>query len=181
MTTSLRKPVARELVLDDVPFKVVISPQGVRITPKGRRKGAEVSWETILRLSERDEARPADPRVVDSGVPNAVVTQVAKEVSAARAALVRAEDQLKASADLPPGLRREMEPDPVYGPNEQRSDWFIEPLLTPAEVASVLRLSTSAVARLPIRWISLAGERRYRQSEIRQYLAREERAGAMRW
>jgi hypothetical protein len=75
-----------------------------------------------------------------------------------------------------------MEPDPVYGRPEQRSDWFIEPLLTAAEVASILRLSTAAVGRLRIRWISLAGERRYRQSEVRQYLTREEREGIeSRW
>ncbi len=180
MTTVLRKPVAREVVLDEVPFKVVMTSQGIRITPKGRRKGTEVTWEAILRLGERDEAPPADCRIAEA-VPNTVVGQVAQEVITARAALTRAEEQLKLSVTLPPELRAEMEPDALYGQYEHRSDWFIEPLLTPAEVASVLRVSTSAVARLPIRWISLAGERRYRQSEIRQYLAREERDGAVRW
>ncbi len=180
MTTFLRKPVARVVVLDEVPFKVVMSSHGVRITPKGRRKGTEVTWEAILRLGERDEAPPAECCIAEA-VPTAIVGRVAQEVLTARAALTRAEEQLKTSVNLPPELRAEMEPDAVYGPNEQRSDWFIEPLLTPAEVASVLRLSTSAVTRLPIRWISLAGERRYRQSEIRQYLAREERDGATRW
>lgn len=80
-----------------------------------------------------------------------------------------------AAKDLPPELRLQIDPDPVYGEREQRSDWFIEPLLTSAEVASVLRVSAAAVARLPIRWISIVGERRYRQSEVRRYLEREER------
>lgn len=182
MTTPLRKPLARELVLDDVPFKVVLSPEGVRIMRKGNRKSPVISWDTILRLTQasRDEAPPPSP--APAGLPDSVAEEIAGEIAAARTALGRAGEKLGAAKDLPPELRLQIDPDPVYGEQEQRPDWFIEPLLTPTEVASVLRISTAAVARLSIRWISIAGERRYRQSEVRRYLEREEREGGYsRW
>ena len=182
MTTPLRKPVAREVVLDDVPFKVVLSPDGVRITRKGRRKAPVVSWETILRLSQASRDEPPAPSSSANGLPDSIAGEIATEIAAARASLGRAGEKLGAAKDLPPELRLQIDPDPVYGEREQRSDWFIEPLLTPAEVASVLRVSAAAVARLPIRWISIVGERRYRQSEVRRFLEREEREGAHgRW
>lgn len=182
MTTPLRKPLTREVVLDDVPFKVILSPEGVRITRKGRRKAPVVSWETILRLSQASRDEPAPPPPAATGLPDSIAGEIAGEIATARAALGRAGEKLGAAKDLPPELRLQIDPDPVYGDREQRSDWFIEPLLTPAEVASVLRISTASVARLPIRWISIAGERRYRQSEVRRYLEREEHEGAYgRW
>lgn len=182
MTTPLRKPLTRELVLDDVPFKVVVSPEGVRIAGKGKRKAPIVSWETILRLTQglQAEGRPPSPSI--DKLPDSVAAEIATDIAAARAALDLAAEKLGAAKDLPPELRRQIDADPVYGHLEQRSDWFIEPLLTPPEVASVLRVSTAAVARLQIRWILIAGERRYRQSEVRRYLEREEREGThSRW
>ena len=50
-----------------------------------------------------------------------------------------------------------------------------------AELASNLRLSTSPVRGLPIPTVNIFGERRYRQSEVRKYLADLEPATAMRW
>jgi hypothetical protein len=64
----------------------------------------------------------------------------------------------------------EVDSDPIYGRAEPRTDWYIEPLLTPNEVASILRLSRSAFARLGIPSLLIEGERRYRQSELRRYL-----------
>lgn len=182
MITPLRKPLARAIVLDDVPFKVILSFEGVRITRKGRRKAPVVNWETILRLSQGSRDEPPTPSSAASGLPDSLAGEVATEIATARAALGRAGEKLGAAKDLPPELRLQIDPDPVYGEPEHRSDWFIEPLLTPAELASVLRISMAAVARLPIRWISMAGERRYRQSEVRRYLEREEREGtSARW
>jgi len=48
MATKLEKPIKRELDVDGETYTVVISPEGVRITLKGRRKGHELSWRTIL-------------------------------------------------------------------------------------------------------------------------------------
>lgn len=177
MTTLLRKPLTREVLLDGEPFKVFVSPEGIRITPKGRRKGAIVAWETILTLSQAQDIPRGTVQPSERDVPTAIAHDIATEIRSAKAALTRAGQKLSEIGDVPPMLLAEMEPDPVYGRVEHRSDWFIEPLLTPAEVASVLRISTTAVARLRIPWISLGGERRYRQSEVRQYLTREERAG----
>src|ERR1019366_2143557 len=52
MATSLSKPLAREIDLGDQPYKVVISPEGVRLTRKGGRKGAELKWCAILALGQ---------------------------------------------------------------------------------------------------------------------------------
>ena len=182
MATQLRKPLAREVVLDEVPFKVVLSQEGVRITRKGKRKAPLVTWEVILRLSQGAGDEPPAPAPNETGLPDSLTGEIATEIAIARAALGRAGEKLGAAKDLPPELRLQIDPDPVYGERQQRSDWFIEPLLTPTEVASVLRVSTAAAARLPIRWVSIAGERRYRQSEVRRYLEREEREGTYsRW
>ena len=48
MAAKLDKPIKRELDLDGQTYTVTISPEGVRIVPKGRRKGHEISWQTII-------------------------------------------------------------------------------------------------------------------------------------
>ena len=48
MATKLDKPLRRELDLDGVTYTVVISPDGIRVTQKGRRRGQEVSWRSIV-------------------------------------------------------------------------------------------------------------------------------------
>jgi hypothetical protein len=182
VSTPLTRPVTREVLLDGEPFKVTISPDGVAIRRKGRRKGSVVTWENVLSLGQTQDVPRGIVQPNETNVPTAIARGVAAEIQSAKAALKRAGEKLSEIGDVPPILLSEMEPDPVYGRAEQRSDWFIEPLLTAAEVASVLRISTVAVARLRIRWISIAGERRYRQSEVRQYITREERVGVeSRW
>jgi len=48
MAAKLEKAIKRELDVDGELYMVTISPEGVRIVPKGRRKGHEISWQTIL-------------------------------------------------------------------------------------------------------------------------------------
>jgi hypothetical protein len=48
MAAKLDKAIKRELELGGELYMVTISPEGVRIVPKGRRKGHEISWQTIL-------------------------------------------------------------------------------------------------------------------------------------
>jgi hypothetical protein len=48
VATRLDKTIKRELELGGQLYMVSISPQGVRIVPKGKRKGHEISWETLL-------------------------------------------------------------------------------------------------------------------------------------
>jgi hypothetical protein len=69
MTTRLDKPIKRELEHDGVLYTVTISPEGVRVVEKGKRKGRDVAWATIisgdaelnesLRISV-DATRPSD-------------------------------------------------------------------------------------------------------------------------
>ena len=48
MTTRLDKPIKREIEHDGVLYTVTIAPDGVRVVEKGKRKGREVSWATII-------------------------------------------------------------------------------------------------------------------------------------
>ncbi|HEX6616860.1 MAG TPA: hypothetical protein VF046_11205 [Gemmatimonadales bacterium] len=48
MATKLDKTIKRELDLDGKLYTVTMSPEGVKITPKGARKGQEISWTTLL-------------------------------------------------------------------------------------------------------------------------------------
>jgi hypothetical protein len=48
MATRLDKTIKRELELAGQLYTVSMSPEGVRIVQKGKRKGNEMSWETLL-------------------------------------------------------------------------------------------------------------------------------------
>ncbi|HXY30867.1 MAG TPA: hypothetical protein VEI06_09150 [Gemmatimonadaceae bacterium] len=48
MAAKLDKTIKRELKLGGETYMVSMSPDGVKIVLKGRRKGHEISWETIL-------------------------------------------------------------------------------------------------------------------------------------
>ena len=48
MATRLDKTIKRELEVGGQLYMVSMSPEGVRIVPKGKRKGHEISWETLL-------------------------------------------------------------------------------------------------------------------------------------
>ena len=48
MTTKLDKPIKRELDHDGVLYTVTISRDGIRVVEKGKRKGRDVSWATII-------------------------------------------------------------------------------------------------------------------------------------
>jgi hypothetical protein len=173
VTTPLERPLSREVIVGGEPYRVVISPEGVRITPKGHRLGTEATWESVLALSKPPEIRRlADRQVTD--VPEAIAADVAREVRKASDALTRAGAALGRAGTFPAEVLVGVEPDPVYGRREHRDDWFVEPLLTPEEVASILRLTPRAVTRLPLRRTLVNGTPRYRQSELRQYLASQD-------
>ena len=48
MATRLDKTIKRELELGGQLYTVSVSPDGLRIVPKGRRKGHEISWDALL-------------------------------------------------------------------------------------------------------------------------------------
>lgn len=48
MATKLEKTIKREIDIDGQLYMVTISPEGVKITQKGFRKGPEMTWRQIL-------------------------------------------------------------------------------------------------------------------------------------
>lgn len=48
MATKLEKPLKREVMIEDKPYMVTISPQGVKIVPKGKRNGIEIAWKDLV-------------------------------------------------------------------------------------------------------------------------------------
>ena len=48
MTTALDRPLKRELELDGVRYTITISPDGIKVTEKGKRKGQELTWRDII-------------------------------------------------------------------------------------------------------------------------------------
>ena len=48
MATRLNKTIKRELELGGALYTVSMSPEGVKIVPKGRRNGHEISWDALL-------------------------------------------------------------------------------------------------------------------------------------
>ncbi len=48
MATRLDKTLKRELEIEGKLYTISISPEGIKIVPKGGRKGPEISWQTIL-------------------------------------------------------------------------------------------------------------------------------------
>jgi hypothetical protein len=48
MATKLDKTLKRELLIDGEPYILAISPEGLKLTQKGRRKGQELSWKAII-------------------------------------------------------------------------------------------------------------------------------------
>ena len=48
MTTPLEKPLRRALTIDHEPWVLTITPDGLKLTRKGRRKGPEIGWKAIV-------------------------------------------------------------------------------------------------------------------------------------
>ena len=48
MTTKLDKPLKREISIDGEPFIVMIDPDGLQVTAKGKRKGYALAWKDLV-------------------------------------------------------------------------------------------------------------------------------------
>jgi hypothetical protein len=46
--TPLDKPLRRELQVGDVAYTLTISPEGLKLVEKGKRKGIELAWEALV-------------------------------------------------------------------------------------------------------------------------------------
>ena len=48
MITKLDKELRREILIGKQAYVVTLSPLGIKLTPKGRRKGYELAWESLV-------------------------------------------------------------------------------------------------------------------------------------
>ena len=48
MTTKLEGALKREIAVDGAPYTVTITAQGLKLVPKGRRKGYELEWAALV-------------------------------------------------------------------------------------------------------------------------------------
>ncbi|MEO8671688.1 MAG: hypothetical protein ABI411_10275 [Tahibacter sp.] len=48
MTTSLERPLRRELRIDDKAYTLLLDGDGFRLTEKGRRKGLSLRWSALI-------------------------------------------------------------------------------------------------------------------------------------
>jgi len=47
MVTKLEKPLKREILIEDKAYVLTISPEGLKLTLKGHRKGQELAWRDL--------------------------------------------------------------------------------------------------------------------------------------
>jgi hypothetical protein len=48
MTVLLDKPLKREVTISGDAYVVTIAPDGLKLVPKGKRKGVELRWEDLV-------------------------------------------------------------------------------------------------------------------------------------
>ena len=48
MATRLEKPLRREIVIAQAPYIVTLTPEGLKLTRKGKRKGLEIAWADMV-------------------------------------------------------------------------------------------------------------------------------------
>jgi hypothetical protein len=48
MATKLNKQLKREIEVDGKPYMITLSPEGVKLTEKGKRLGREHTWKELI-------------------------------------------------------------------------------------------------------------------------------------
>ena len=48
MPTRLDKPIKRELDVEGEPYTLTVTPEGLKLTRKGKRKGYELAWKDLV-------------------------------------------------------------------------------------------------------------------------------------
>jgi len=48
MVTKLEKPLKREVQVAGRPYVLTITPEGLKLVPKGKRKGQELAWSALV-------------------------------------------------------------------------------------------------------------------------------------
>lgn len=168
MTTPLLNALKREVHIAGEPYRVTINAEGLSLVRKGMRKSVTYTWEALLHSEAEPEREPTAAST--RHLSRAILTELAQDIRAAAGALTKAEESLTQAGAMPERLLTASGGDPLSGNARQQEHWFVEPLLTMAEVAAILRVSTRTVRRLPIGTMPINGEVRYLQSAVREYL-----------
>jgi hypothetical protein len=48
MATKLDKSLKREIDIDGKPYMLTLSPEGMKLVPKGKRNGLEIAWQDLV-------------------------------------------------------------------------------------------------------------------------------------
>jgi hypothetical protein len=48
MATKLEKTLKREVSIEGQPYMLTISPEGLKLVPKGKRNGVELAWKALV-------------------------------------------------------------------------------------------------------------------------------------
>ena len=48
MTKKLEKPLKREIEVERETYTLTIAPDGLKLVPKGKRKGMELAWKDLV-------------------------------------------------------------------------------------------------------------------------------------
>lgn len=48
MTTRLDNNLRREITAEGKPYTVILTPLGLKVVPKGKRNGVELTWESLV-------------------------------------------------------------------------------------------------------------------------------------
>jgi hypothetical protein len=48
MATKLEKPLKREVQIDGNPYMLTLTPEGLKLVPKGKRNGLELAWSALV-------------------------------------------------------------------------------------------------------------------------------------
>ena len=48
MAVQLDKPIKREVDIEGEPYTLTISPEGLKLVQKGKRKGHELAWKDLV-------------------------------------------------------------------------------------------------------------------------------------
>jgi hypothetical protein len=47
MATKLDKALKRQIEIDGKPYMLTLSPEGMKLVPKGKRNGLEIAWKDL--------------------------------------------------------------------------------------------------------------------------------------
>lgn len=174
MATQLTKPIVRMVEHDGTVYKIVLSEDGLRITRKGGRRAISLSWDILL---SEEEAQPKErpPTMMQEqssprlGMQDVVAADVLLLMRNANDVLAEATKLIDSASSLPSIIashRRPIEPD-----DDERADWYIEPLLSIHQVSHILGVSTRKVRTLALRSVAVGDEVRYHPAELRRFMA----------